>query len=132
MMKNIFWAIIVMLASVLLGYIAYQEYKRETKLVESSIEVDAEVIDNIRSGKMYHPILTYTYKDVTYKGQASNEGSNPSIYFVGEHVTAYLNSNNPSEIEIKSFMNQMGKSFILLFFSILCFFASIRLFQMKE
>lgn len=130
-MKNIFWAIIVMLASVLLGYIAYKEYQRETKLAESSIEVDAEVVDNIRSGKMYSPILAYTFKEVNYKEQATNTASDPPMYSVGDHVTVYLNSNNPSEVEIKSFMNQMGKPLLLLFFSILCFFASIRLFQMK-
>lgn len=131
-MKNIFWSIIVMLASALLGYIAYQEYQRETKLTETSSEVDAEVVDNIRSGKMYYPILAYTYKEVNYKEQASNTGSNPPIYSVGEHVTVYLNSNNLAEVEIKSFMNQLGKPLILLFFSILCFFASIRLLQMKN
>ena len=131
-MKNIVWALIVIFAGVLLGYVAYQEYQRETKLVESSIEVDAEVVDNIRSGKFYYPVLAYTYKEVNYKEHGSNSGSNPPSYSVGDRVTVYLNSNNPSEVEIKSFFNQMGKPLILLLFSILCFFASIRLLKMKN
>ena len=131
-MKNIIWAFILILASGLLGYIAYQEYQRETKLAETSSEVDAEVVDNIRSGKMYYPILAYTYKEVNYKKQASNSGSNPPSYSVGDHVTVYLNSNNPSEIEIKSFFNQKGKPLILLFFSIITLYAAIRLLRFKE
>lgn len=130
-MKNIVWSIIAMFAGILLGYIAYKEYQRETKLTETSIEVNAEVIDNIRSGKMYRPLLAYTYNGVNYKQQAFNTSSNPPTYAVGDRVTVYLNSNNPTEVEIKSFMNQMGKPLLLLFFSMLCFFASIRLFQLK-
>lgn len=131
-MKNIIWVLLLVLAGTLLGYVVYQEFQRETKLTETSSVVDAEVIDNIQSGKFYYPLLAYTYKDINYKEQDSNSGSNPPSYSVGEHVTIYINSNNPSDIEIKSFLNQNGKPLILLFFSIVSLYAAIRLLLNKQ
>ncbi|MFN8415573.1 MAG: DUF3592 domain-containing protein [Cytophagaceae bacterium] len=130
-MKKIIYIVLALLAGIILCSIAYREFQREKTLAATGLVVNAEVVENVMHGKFYHPVLAYQYNNVDYKAEAFNSGSSPASYSVGDKVTAYINVENPSEVEIQTVFNQIIKPLILLLFGMLCLFSAFKMLKMK-
>ncbi len=126
-MKNIVWAIVLFAFAVILLYFAKEEKKRVDGLLTRGYEVEAEVVENRKRGKLYYSVFTYSYKGKTYN-ELSGYGSNPAImYSIGDKVVGIVDPENPSQIEIKSFLNQKAKPVILGLLGLFCAFLAVEL-----
>lgn len=125
-MKNIFWSLVLLFFAAVLFHFALEEKKRVADLVSKGYEVEAKVIDNRKNGKLYYPVLSYTYRAQHYQ-ETTNDGANPARYSVGDQVVGIVDPENPSQLEIKSFFNQTARPILLGLFGLLLVFAAAKL-----
>lgn len=66
-----------------------------------------------KSGGVYYPTVQFTARDGQPYTVASNSGSNPAAYEIGESVQIYYNPEDPTDILLPDFFSLWGVSLIL-------------------
>ncbi len=72
-----------------------------------------------KSGGVYYPTVQFTTQAGKTYSVASNSGSNPAAYNIGESVKVYYNPEDPKDILLPDFFSVWGISLILGFIGLI-------------
>jgi hypothetical protein len=122
-MKPHLIALTVLLVSLLtFGAAIYFFYSNLSFLSEAE-QADGTVIELVRSGKSYYPIVSYTDHAGNTHQFRSTAGASPPAYDVGEAVTVFFLGEQPEDAILGGFFSLWFKSLALGLVGILTFFA---------